>query len=383
VRATNRRQGLEADFRFGLVQIRENAQSIALLHAESEERARLGKLLTGVRGGWRRQTGAWSDVMIFSAGYSVLSTAFPILIAAPRYISGAITLGVLMQTAQAFQQTVAALSWPIDNLGRYADLKASAERVLGLREALGRLDRQVAEDNANGQRIIVDRTDQESTLSFREVTICEPDGRPFIAPFDAEILPGQRVLIVGDPGAGVRLFRAVARVWPWGHGRIGLPAHTRVFFMPQRPFQPTGTLRKILAYPGDVERVDDAAARTVLQKVGLSYLVSRLGDNDNWAEVLTTGEQQRLGFARLLLRRPDWIFMEQATDALDPTGEEDLLRLLDEELPNATRLTVGNHPGLEHRHNRKFVLERTNDIVTMREVPCHSFDIAPSGVPQT
>ncbi|WP_245593382.1 ABC transporter ATP-binding protein/permease [Azospirillum halopraeferens] len=365
VHAANRRQGYEADFRFGLARVREHAQAVALLHGEGDERRRLFGLFQGVRQGWHRQTRALSNMMTFTSAYSVLSTAFPILVAAPRYISGAISLGVLMQTAQAFQQTVAALSWPIDNLPRVAEWKASVERVLGLHDALKRLDAEVAGNG--GARILVERLDTEHNLSFRNVAIAETDGRPLVEPFDLEIRPGERVLIAGDAGAAIRLFRAVARVWTWGSGRISLPAHTRVFFMPQRPYLPHGSLRAALSYPGGPEKVDDGQARDALARVGLTHLLPRLDDSDHWDEIMALPEQQRLGFARLLIRRPDWIFVEHATDALDPDGEEDMLRLLDAEFPAATLLTIGSHPGLEAHHRRKVTLERTGDAVRVRD----------------
>lgn len=366
VRAVNRRQGLEASFRFGLARVRENAPAIALLHGESEERRRLCDLLGGVRSGWNGQTRALTHMMVFSATYSVLSASFPILVAAPRFIAGAISLGMLMQTAQAFQQTVAALSWPIDNLARAAEWKASVERVLSLQDALARLDREVSGGEGTA-RITVDRSDEEHTLSFRNVSIAEPDGQMVIQPFDIEVQPGERVLISGDPGAAVRLFRAVARVWPWGHGRIALPAHTRVFFMPERPYLPRGTLRSALSYPVGPDKVSDAQAAEALARVGLSHLVHRLDEELPWDEELAVAEKQRLGFARLLVRRPDWIFIEDATDALDPYGEEDMLRLLDEEFPKATLLTIGSHPGLDAHHKRKLVLERSNGAVHLIE----------------
>ncbi|HYG89568.1 MAG TPA: ABC transporter ATP-binding protein/permease [Azospirillum sp.] len=368
VRAVNRRQSHEADFRFGLARVRENAQSIALLHGESGERDRLADLFVGVRRGWMGQTRALAHMMVFSASYSVLSAAFPILVAAPRYIAGAISLGVLMQTAQAFQQTVAALSWPIDNLARAAEWKASVERVLGLHDALQRLDAEAG--GGNGQRIVVDRTDDVRMLSFQGVTVAEPNGKTVIMPFDVEILPGERVLIVGDPGAAVRLFRAVARVWPWGGGRIALPAHTRVFFMPERPYLPQGSLRAVLSYPVGPEKVGDELAHSALERVGLGHLTAHLDETLPWEEALAVPEQQRLGFARLLVRRPDWIFLEDATDALDPESEEEMLRLLDEEFPKATVLTIGRHAGLEAHHKRKFVLERVNGAVELREESC-------------
>mgnify|MGYP001175460117 CR=1 FL=1 len=368
VNAVNRRQGHEASFRFGLARVRENAQAVALLHGESGERERLFDLFGGVRRGWNGQTHALSNMMVFSATYSVLSSAFPILVAAPSYIAGAISLGVLMQTAQAFQQTVGALSWPIDNLARAAEWKASVERVLGLHAALQRLDREIGGEGT--ERIVVDRTDDEHWLSFRNLSIAEPDGTRVVEPFSLDVRPGDRVLIVGDPAAAVRLFRAVARVWPWGSGRIALPAHTRVFFMPERPYLPHGTLRAALSYPVGPEKVGDAFAREAMERVGLVHLLPRLDETESWDEVLAVPEQQRLGFARLLIRRPDWIFVEDATDSLDPKSEEDMLRLIDEEFPNATVITIGSHPGLEDHHRRKLVLERQDGAVRLHEEWC-------------
>ncbi len=365
VRAVNRRQGLEADYRFGLVRVREHAQPIALLHAEKEERRHLVSLLRGVRAGWYGQTRALSIVTVFSSGYSVLCAAFPLLISAPRYISGAISLGVLMQTAQAFQQTVAALSWPVDNLGAAAEWKASVERVLGLKDALSRLDRAIEDGD---RRILVEHSEQARTLLFQDLAVDDATGRPLIKRFSAEILPGERVLIVGDPAAAVTLFRVVARVWPWGGGRIALPAHTRVYFMPQRPYLPSGPLRHALCYPTSGESLSDEQAGQALARVGLSYLTKRLYENAAWEDVLALAEQQRVGFARLLIRRPDWIFLEDATDALDAAGEAEMLHLLDEEFPEATFLTIASHSAQEARHSRKFVLERNGAGVVVHEV---------------
>lgn len=365
VRAVNRRQGLEADYRFGLVRVREHAQPIALLHAEGEERRHLFSLLKGVRAGWYGQTRALSIVTIFSSGYSVLCAAFPLLISAPRYIAGTISLGILMQTAQAFQQTVAALSWPVDNLGRAAEWKASVERVLGLRDSVNRLNRDVEEGE---KRILVEHSRYSRSMRLQGLSIDDPSGRPLIERFSAEIFPGDWVLIVGDPSAAVTLFRAVARVWPWGSGRIALPAHTRVYFMPQRPYLPSGPLRHALCYPDSGEGCSEEKATQVLSQVGLGYLAKRLYENAEWEDVLVLAEQQRFGFARLLMRRPDWIFIEDATDALDEESEKELLNLLDAEFPHATLMTISSHVALEAWHGRKMVLERNSAGVVVHEV---------------
>jgi putative ATP-binding cassette transporter len=365
VKAVNRRQGLEADYRFGLVRVREHAQPIALLHAEGEERRHLFSLLKGVRAGWYGQTKALSIVTVFSSGYSVLCAAFPLLISAPRYIAGTISLGILMQTAQAFQQTVAALSWPVDNLGQAAEWKASVERVLGLKDAVERVNRDVEEGE---RRILVEHSSNARSMRLQGLAIDDPSGRPLIERFSAEIQPGEWVLIVGDPSAAVTLFRAVARVWPWGSGRIALPAHTRIYFMPQRPYLPSGPLRHALCYPDSGDSCSDEKAGQALSRVGLAYLAKRLYENAAWEDVLALAEQQRFGFARLLIRRPDWIFLEDATDSLDDQGEAEMLRLLDEEFPHATLMTISSHVSLEAWHGRKFVLERNSAGVVVREV---------------
>lgn len=358
VRAHNRRQTVEANFRFGLVRARENSEAIALIHGEDDERRRFRDLLRFVEGGWNAQTSALTRLFMFSSGYSVLSTGFPLLVAAPRYIAGALSLGELMQIAQAFQQMTAALSWPIDNLSKVAEWRASVERVLGLHDVLQDLQDDIAYMDEN--TISVERAPGDS-LIFQGLAVADPDGQPVLHGFNGKIDKGERVLITGDPDAAMKLFKVVAKLWPWGQGQVILPQEASIFFMPQRPYLPIGTLRGALSYPSAPDGFATEQIVAAVKRVGLERFADSLDDSNNWERILSGGDCQRAGFARLLLHRPDWIFILQATDALDPHGEEEMMQLLEDEFPAATVLTIGYHAALEAYHQRGLLLERSSE----------------------
>jgi putative ATP-binding cassette transporter len=355
VRAANHRQTQEQTFRFGLVHARENAVAIALRHGEAAERESLWGLFRDAICAWDRQTMALRNLFLFSSSWSVLSQAFPILVSAPRYIAGTISLGVLMQTAQAFQQTMAALSWPIDNLPKVAEWRASVGRVLGLHDAVSEL----AEQTATPERppLMVVKANRP-VLVLEEVAIARPDGALLVDCFSTEIHPGERVLISGDAEAALTFFRVVAGLWPWGHGRVELPEGVSIYFMPRVPRLSPATLRAMVSYPPTARRIDDLAIQDALRRVGLDYLIPRLEETGDWSEQLDMGEKQRLGFARLLVHQPEWIFMHEATDALDQRGRRDMIRLLEESFASATVVTIGHDGALEAFHTRCLELGR-------------------------
>jgi putative ATP-binding cassette transporter len=366
VRAANRRQREEANFRFGLVRARENALSIALRRGETEERRQAGELFDGAVLAWNRQTVALSNLFLFSSSWSVLSQAFPVMVAAPRYIAGAITLGVLMQTAQAFQQMIAALAWPIDNIPKLAEWRASVERVLGLHEALRTIDEQyVPRDRPT---ISLQRSDRP-VLAFRKVAIADAAGQELVGCFSAEIAEGERVLISGDRSTAVTLFKVVGGLWPWGHGEVELPNGGPIFFMPRRPYMPTGPLRGVLTYPPTGRPADDAAIANALRRVGLGQLVRRLNETGEWEQLLVAAEKQRIGFARLLLQRPRWIFVNEATDALGPQGEAEMIHLLEQEFADATVVTIGHNGTLEAFHRRRLMIVGCEGEALVEETP--------------
>lgn len=351
--ATNAMQTVEANFRFGLVKARENSQAIALIHGEVNEQNRFHELFQAITGVYNRQTHDWANILAFNSGYSVLSMAFPILIAAPRYILGSITLGALMQSAQAFQQMAAALSWPVNNMGGIAQWRASVERVLGLVKALEDLEQEISRPDP--QRILLEKPDQ-SILRFHDLCISRLDGEVMICGLNAEIHLGERVLITGDAFTGARLFKAIAGLWPWGCGRIELPDEEPMFFMPPRPYLPDGTLRDAICYPSLPDSSNPASIVELLKLAGLEDLLGQLDETDEWEKVLTREQQQRLGLVRLLLYRPKWILLQEAFDSLDPEGEALMLRLICQELPEAAMLTITNQPTAGAFHHRQIKL---------------------------
>ena len=355
IRSTNVLQTAEANFRFGLTRARENSESIALMQGEDIERKHAAKLFSEVRTGWHRQTWAYLWIVAFSAGYGTLLPVFPILVVAPQYIAGTMTLGVLMQVALAFQKLTSALSWPIDNLGEIARCRASADRVFTLYRDLADLDEQAAKADHRG---IAFQTATKPVLQLRNISIANPEGRILLEAFNAEFHRGERVLIAGDPAITSALFKAVAGLWPWASGDIELPRQQALAFLPQRPFLPHGTLRALLSYPAAASTYTDAQLRFALECAGVAWLAPRLDDSDVWDRMLPLRTQQRLAFARLLLQRPCWVFIEEATDALDIDGEQNLMETLQRELGSACIITISFHPGLERLHQRKIVLNR-------------------------
>ena len=366
IRAQDRRQTAEANFRFGLVHVRENAESIALLHGEADERRYLTKLFGGIRNSWERQSAAIGRLFLFTSGYAILSTAVPVMVAAPRFIIGSITLGTLMQTAQAFQQMASALSWPIDNLQKVAEWRASVERVIKLQDALGKLGNGHSPEGAG----IAILHAPGANMVFDNLSIDTPTGDAILHEFNASVSKGERVLINGDPTAAVHLFKVVAGLWPWGAGQVTIPEDTRIFFMPRRPYLPVGTLRDAISYPSPLTTlVLQRSEEMVLSRVGLEYLIPRLSEESTWENCLSLEEQQRLGFARLLLHNPDWIFIEEATDSLSPEAETQIFKMLISELPQATLLTIGYHTCLTAFHNRVIVTSERRQAQRSSQAP--------------
>ena len=349
----------EADYRYVLTRFRENGESIALLGGETEERAGLDGAFTTVRTRWYELMMQYFRTTIVSQGSNGLAPVIPILLCAPKYVVGAMTLGEVMQAVSAFMIVQAAFSWLVENYPRLADWTASASRVASLLVSLDRLQRA---ESAGTTGRIVRKQAEGGVLRLRDVSVTLDDGSAVVNEADIEIARGEKVLVVGESGTGKStLVRAIAGLWPWGSGEIVLKFEG-LFLMPQKPYVPLGTLRRAVAYPLSPDEVDDAGVRRAVEEVGLGHFLDRLDeDTTTWEHILSGGEKQRLAFARVLTQRPETIIMDEATAALDPPGQEQLMRLLLERLPDATVISVGHRPELEAFHTRKLVLEYRAD----------------------
>lgn len=334
VGASNLRQTVEANFRFGLARAREYSESIALISGDTDERTHLQELLRGVRRGWERQTYGLVRIIVFTTAYGVLANPFPLLVAAPRYILGLISLGTLMQMAQAFSQVTAALAFPVDNLSGIALWRASVERVMALQNALGGL-----QEKLGANRIEVRH--EGDSLHFDGVRVMDHDAVPLMHELTAEIGLGEHVLIEGKTPIAHKLILAVAGLWPWGTGKVTLPAGAKIFIATDRPYVPVGPLGEAVCYPMTLGVCVPDDINSALRRVGLGDWAGHLGVVENWDSVFSVAQQQRLSFARMLLHRPDWIFLSDATNALDAVAQREMAELLAKEFPSATVVAVG------------------------------------------
>ncbi len=350
----------EAEYRFTLTRVRENGESIALLGGETEERAGLDRNLAMVLYRWRQLCGQYMRTTLISQASGLLAPVIAIILAAPKFLDGSMSLGQVMQAASAFTIVQAAFGWLVDNYPRVSEWSASARRVASLMVSLDTLE--LAEQGGAAVTRIEHGMIEDAALRLCNLNITLDDGTAVLGDTEVRIMSGERVLIVGESGTGKSiLVRAIAGLWPWGGGAIEINSTARLFLLPQRPYVPSGTLWRAAVYPASVADWTQAEVARVFGLVGLGHLIDRLTEEAPWDQTLSGGEKQRLAFARLLLHRPDIIVLDEATSALDPKSQDALMTLLADELEHATVVSVGHRPELEAFHSRKIVMERRSD----------------------
>jgi len=356
------KQRYEANFRFGLVRVRENAEGIALYNGEQREADALNLRFADIfANGWRVLF-TQAQLAFYQAGYQQFAIIFPYLVTAPRFFAGAITLGVMMQTASAFGQVQSALSFFVDNYTSLAELRAVMDRLKGLRTA--------TDEKLETTLDVVPQAGRQD-VAAEALTLALPNGQALLQDARVELPKGRATLISGASGSGKStLFRALAGIWPFGRGHVNIPAGARVLFLPQKPYIPIGTLRDAVKYPDEHSAATDAEIVAALQAAQLGHLVPRLDEDAHWSNILSGGEQQRLAIARALVFKPDWLFMDEATASLDEPAEAAIYRALKERLPDATMVSIGHRPTLRQWHDRRLELQRApGEVGRLVEVP--------------
>ena len=347
----------EAEYRYALTRVRENGESIALLGGEEEERDGIDKTFTKVLRQWARLAGQHMRTTLVSQGSSLIAPVVPLLLCAPKFLDGSMTLGEVMQAASAFTIVQTAFGWLVDNYPRLADWNACARRIASLMMSLDGLER--AERGDGIGRIKRGETEGSAMLSLNDLSVSLDDGTAVVGETEVVVEPGERLLVAGESGTGKStLVRAIAGLWPWGGGSVNFHPDRRLFMLPQKPYIPSGTLRRAIAYPGGADDWSVEQMGEALHKVGLDHLKEKIEEDAPWDQTLSGGEKQRLAFARLLLHSPDIVVLDEATSALDEKSQDKMMDIVIKELPKATIVSVAHRVELEAFHSRKIVLER-------------------------
>lgn len=348
IRLNYDQQRYEADFRFSMMRVRENSESIAFYRGELPEQAgfgaRFAKVIKNYWGLMRREkTLTW-----FTSGYSQIAIIMPILLAAPRYFSGGLQLGGLMQTSSAFGNVQNSLSFFVDSYSSLAQWTAVVKRLSGFNDHM----KNVAALKAQTQVL-----QAGDGLVIEDLQVALPDGQALLQSFDLQLSKGDSVLITGESGVGKStLLRALAGIWPFSQGTFRLPAGSRCLFLPQRPYLPLGSLRQAILYPEAGTLADEAAIKQVLQLCQLDRFAAELDREDDWSRILSLGEQQRIGFARILLVKPQWVFLDESSSAMDEPMEKYMYELLRRSLPQLTIISIGHRSTLISYHQKQLKL---------------------------
>lgn len=341
----------EADFRYGLMRFRDNVEVVTLSRGEAlERRTSLARFENVIRNWWQL-IAAQRRLTVFTGLIGQANNVVPLLVAAPAFFAGLITLGIIAQVRFAYGQVSGALNWFVAAYQEIARWRANVERLSTFAEVM---DATAMDLERSDIRVVPVQT---PTLQLVDLKLQTADGRVLIDAASAAVKAGERVVITGPSGVGkTTLLRAIAGIWPFGRGRIDVPAGVRTHFVPQWPYLPLGSLRSVLSYPASEGAFPDTRIREVLQLLGLDHLTTRLDDTAQWDQQLSPHEQQRLGIGRVLLNEPEWVFLDKATSSLDDETEKRVYALLAEHLPHMTVISVAQRPEVAEYHDRRWAI---------------------------
>jgi putative ATP-binding cassette transporter len=360
------RQRYEADYRFSLARLREYGEQVALLRGESTEKIALGKRFAAIIKNYFEIIGCRKVLLVFTSAFTQFSQVIPYIVSAPFYFAGKIELGIMTQTANAFGRVNEALTFFVTYYVSLADFKSVLDRLTSFDNAIEKAQA-LAFEPAVQKELAQKELAQETAgtlaeLSLGDLTARLPNGREIVSQVNLHLSADEPVLLTGPSGSGKStLFRVVSGIWPFGQGMIEVPKGARVMLLPQKPYIPIGTLRAALTYPAPPDHFDDAALRAALEAALLPGLIEDLDVDDMWSQRLSGGEQQRLAIARALLAKPDWLFLDEATTAVDEAMEAKIYRVLSEMLPQTAIVSIGHRSTLQQFHKRRLEMHPVDD----------------------
>lgn len=347
----------EANFRFSLARLREYSEQIALMRGETTEQRHLSERFGDIVSNFYRLVWARLKLSTFTYSFGQANVVVPYILLAPHYFSGRITLGIMTQVASAFDRVQTAMSFFIDRYQAIASYVASINRLTSFETAIAQ-----AQGAQPGEIGLHRDSGPDRDVHVSGTTLTLPNGAPIVRVDDLDLGAARRTLVVGPSGSGKStLFRAIAGIWPFGEGKVGIPANAEIMLLPQRPYLPQGSLRAALAYPSEADVYSDDAIRAVMDKAKLAHLRDRLDEVDLWGQRLSGGEQQRLAVARALLAKPDWLFLDEATASLDEKLEGELYAAIEEALPETRVVSIGHRSTLREMHDAVVTMEPNAD----------------------
>jgi len=355
------RQHMEADFRFSLARLREYTEQVALLSGEGAEQNMIGRRFGALIANFVALVHRRMQVTAFTTTFGQLSPIIPYVFTAPFYFAGAIDLGVMTQTATVFGNVAEAMTFFVNYYTSLAGFKSVVDRLNSFDQAI-----EDALALSRGGPTLAAAT--APAVALQDLHVALPDGRRIVEAKDVTLTGGENVLLTGPSGSGKStLFRAISGIWPYGDGRIDIPAGANVMVVPQKPYIPIATLRAAVTYPAVAGTYPDDAIRKALADARLGGLVDQLDREDVWSQRLSGGEQQRLALARALLMRPDWLLLDESTSALDEKLEAEVYAALAERLPKTTIISIGHRSTLGAFHRRHLEMAPQGDHFTPRD----------------
>ncbi len=347
-------QKREASFRFSAIDLRSHAEHVALYRGEDHQKGILHESFRSVLDNWYLIILRQKSLLWFTAGYNQVAVALPLIVALPNYFEKIFLLGGLMQSLRAFGQIQEALSYFVNSFTSIAEWRAITQRLTTFLNHLQAIDERVSKQNH-----LVFHQQVENKITTKQLSVSTPAETMLLKDINEEFVHGKNYLIKGRSGLGKSTFvRAIAGIWPYAMGEITFPQKKQVMYLPQKPYMPIGTLSEAILFPDKKQPELERQVEQILRDCNLDHLIPRLHEKAAWSEQFSPGEQQRISFARILLHRPDWVFLDESTSMLDLGNEKRMYRLLKEKLPHCSIVSVGHRPSLDEFHEKVIDIEK-------------------------